>query len=192
MKRRTVLKFAAAVVLARRLIITGANCPAARSVHRAPCPRGGADIACRIIAQKCRSPASPCSWKIAPGERDYRQRSLAHAAADGYTVGFISNALTVNAILQPKLPFGRSDIVPVTRLLNIPLIMVVPPSMPVNSVKNWWRSPSPNLANSATHLGTAGPHASDGMVQTRERHNIVQSPTKASDQTAALAAGEFR
>ena len=85
-------------------------------------------------------------------------------------MGFISNALTVNAILQPKLPFDRSDIVPVTRLLNIPLIMVVPPSMPVNSVMNWWRSPSPSLANSTTHPGTAGPHASDGMVQTRERH----------------------
>jgi len=165
MKRRTVLKFAGAVALGAPLGSSQAQTYPSRQIRFIVpyAPGGGADIACRIIAQKMsESMGQPVLVENRPGASEIiGNEALAHAAPDGYTVGFISNALTVNAILQPKLPFDpERDIVPVTRLLTIPLIMVVPPSMPVNSVKELvaLAKSEPGKLNYAS-FGVAGPHA---------------------------------
>ena len=63
---------------------------------------------------------------------------VARAPADGYTLLVASNGLTVNPGLYPKLPFDvQKDFAPVSLVLSgAPYLLVVHPSLPVQSVKD--------------------------------------------------------
>lgn len=59
----------------------------------------------------------------------------AKAAPDGYTLLMGAVALVVSPYLYAKLPFDPlSDLVPVTQVNSAPLMLIVHPSLPVNSV----------------------------------------------------------
>lgn len=125
-------------------------------------PGGGADITCRMIAQKMQEiMGQSVIVENRPGASEIvGNEALARSAPDGYTVGFISNSLPINATLQPKLPFDvERDFIPVTRMVNVPLVMVVTPSLPVNSIKELvaMAKASPGKLNFAS-FGTGGPH----------------------------------
>jgi len=63
--------------------------------------------------------------------------AVARAAPDGYTM-LIGNTgpMTVNPVLQPKLPYDpQKDFHPVTWLVSAQMVLVVHPSLPVRSVK---------------------------------------------------------
>lgn len=63
--------------------------------------------------------------------------AVAKAAPDGYTL-LIGNTgpMTVNPVLQPKLPYDpRKDFHPVTWLVSAQMVLVVHPSLPARSVK---------------------------------------------------------
>jgi tripartite-type tricarboxylate transporter receptor subunit TctC len=65
-------------------------------------------------------------------------REVARAPADGYTLfqAVINNAL--NDVIAPDACCTLNDkLIPVTRLLTTPLVMVVHPSVPANSVKDY-------------------------------------------------------
>ena len=164
MRRRTVLKIAGAFALLAPLAPLHAQSYPSRPIRFIVpyAPGGGADIACRIIAQKMsESMGQPVLVENRPGASEIiGNEALARSAPDGHTVGFISNAMTINATLQPKLPFDpERDFIPVTRLVNIPLVMVVPPSLPVNSVKDLvaLAKAQPGKLNYAS-FGAGGPH----------------------------------
>lgn len=58
--------------------------------------------------------------------------------ADGYTLLFATPATTIGASLYKKLPFDfRRDAVPVAFVMQFPNVMVVPASMPVQSVQEF-------------------------------------------------------
>lgn len=60
---------------------------------------------------------------------------VARAAPDGYTMLMGATALVVSPYLYAKLPFDPlTDLVPVTQVNSAPLLLVVHPSLPVNSV----------------------------------------------------------
>jgi tripartite-type tricarboxylate transporter receptor subunit TctC len=60
----------------------------------------------------------------------------AKAEPDGYTLLMVNTALVVSPHLYAKLPFDPvSDFVPVTMVNSAPLLLVVHPSVPVQSVK---------------------------------------------------------
>ncbi len=165
MTRRTVLKFGSAFALLAPLAPLHAQSYPSRPIRFIVpyAPGGGADVACRIIAQKMsESMGQPVIVENRPGASEIiGNQALAQSAPDGHTVGFISNSLAINATLQPKMPFDpQRDIIPVTRLVNIPLIMVVPPSLPVNSVKELvaLAKAQPGKLNYAS-FGIGGPHA---------------------------------
>lgn len=63
---------------------------------------------------------------------------VARAPGDGYTLLVASNALTVNPGLYSKLPFdAQKDFAPVSLVLSgAPYLLVVHPSLPVQSVKD--------------------------------------------------------
>ncbi len=59
----------------------------------------------------------------------------AKAAPDGYTMLMGAVALVVSPYLYAKLPFDpMTDLVPVTQVNSAPLMLIVHPSLPVNSV----------------------------------------------------------
>ena len=62
---------------------------------------------------------------------------VARAAADGHTLLFGYATFTTTPFLQPKLPYDSvKDFAPITEIANQPLLLVVNPSVPVNTVKD--------------------------------------------------------
>ncbi|WP_348682716.1 Bug family tripartite tricarboxylate transporter substrate binding protein [Acidovorax soli] len=61
--------------------------------------------------------------------------AVAKAPADGYTLLLDATAFTVNPSLFPKLPFdANKDFAPISLVLQVPLLMVVPATSPFQSV----------------------------------------------------------
>jgi tripartite-type tricarboxylate transporter receptor subunit TctC len=60
---------------------------------------------------------------------------VVRSAPDGYTLLFISTANMINATFYKKLPFNfMRDIAPVIGIARVPIVLVVNPSIPVNTV----------------------------------------------------------
>jgi tripartite-type tricarboxylate transporter receptor subunit TctC len=63
--------------------------------------------------------------------------AVASAPADGYTILLSTSALNMNAALGVKTPFDvRTDLEPIVNGAHAPLILVVAPGLPVESVKD--------------------------------------------------------
>ena len=64
--------------------------------------------------------------------------AVAKAPADGYTLLLDATAFTVNPNLFPKLPFDAAkDFAPISLVLQVPLLMVVPANSPFQSVADF-------------------------------------------------------
>lgn len=62
----------------------------------------------------------------------------AKSPADGYTIVIASNQVTINPWLYAKLPFDiEKDFVPVAQAASVPMVLVVNPAVPANSVKEF-------------------------------------------------------
>ncbi len=101
-------------------------------------PGSGTDIVARLLGQKMAE-----SWGQ-PVVVDNRPSAgaivgidaIAKAAPDGYTFGIADTGpLALNPALYPKLPYDPvRDLAPVALIANLPFILVVNPSLPVNNV----------------------------------------------------------
>jgi len=60
---------------------------------------------------------------------------VAKANPDGYTLVLTSSSLAINHWLYPKIPYSPQDFSPVSLVAVSPLIVVVNPAVPANSVK---------------------------------------------------------
>jgi tripartite-type tricarboxylate transporter receptor subunit TctC len=106
-----------------------------------PFPPGNTtDIMTRLIAPKMSERlGQPVIVENKPGANSMiGAREVARAPADGYTLfqAVINNAL--NDVIAPDACCTLNDkLIPVTRLLTTPLVMVVHPSVPANSVREY-------------------------------------------------------
>jgi tripartite-type tricarboxylate transporter receptor subunit TctC len=101
-------------------------------------PGGGSDILGRLICAKITEELGQ-QFVIdnrPGGNAVIGTQLIARAAPDGYTIGVIDTALTMNPGLFAKLPYDSSrDFAPITLIASSPLILLVHPSVPVKSVK---------------------------------------------------------
>ena len=100
-------------------------------------PGGGTDIVARVVAQKfLENTGQTMIVENKPGGSEMiATEALARAAADGYTMGLVSNAFSINASLATKLPFDPvRDFIPVTPLVTVPFIFVVHPGVPAKTL----------------------------------------------------------
>ncbi|MFM9882140.1 MAG: Bug family tripartite tricarboxylate transporter substrate binding protein, partial [Burkholderiales bacterium] len=105
-----------------------------------PFPAGGsADLVARTVGQKFNeNTKQPFIVENRAGADTIIAMDLVkNAPADGYTVGYaIGSALTMNPTLYAKLPYDPvKDYVPVMVIANVPLALVVHPSVPVKNVQ---------------------------------------------------------
>ena len=101
-------------------------------------PGGATDVVARLVARKLTDRfGQPVLVDNRPGaSSNIAAQGVARAAADGYTLLFMSSTLVVNVSLYPKLPFNLlEDFVAVTPTVDMPCILSVHPSLPVKSVK---------------------------------------------------------
>jgi tripartite-type tricarboxylate transporter receptor subunit TctC len=100
-------------------------------------PGGAIDIYARTFAQKLTDKfGKPFVVENRPGAGTVlAANSVARAAPDGYTVLVSPSPLAINATLYKKLPYDTAnDFMPVAYIADIPLVLVVHPSLPVKSI----------------------------------------------------------
>lgn len=101
-------------------------------------PGGSTDVVARMLARKLgESFGQPVIVDNRPGaSSNIAAQHVARSPADGYTLLYMTSTLAVNASLYESLPFSLlQDFVAVTPVVDIPSILSVHPSLPVNSVK---------------------------------------------------------
>jgi tripartite-type tricarboxylate transporter receptor subunit TctC len=87
-------------------------------------------------------------------------QAIANSQPDGYTIGIVDSAFTINpSLFGAKLPYDtKRDFAPVCLLARTSLLLVVNPSLPVNSVKELValaKSKPSALSMATAGLGTA-------------------------------------
>lgn len=99
---------------------------------------GSTDVIARVVAQKM---ADGLGQSLVvdnrPGAGSINGTEMVvHAPPDGHTLLAVAASFTINPALHKKLPFDPvRDFTPVTQLATLPHILIVHPSVPVNSVK---------------------------------------------------------
>jgi len=102
-------------------------------------PGGGNDIIARLVGAKVQeSWGQPVVIDNKPGANSIiAAEFIAKSAPDGYTL--LVNAtggMSVNPVLYAKLPYDSlKDFVPISMVGSFPLVLVVHPSVPANSVQ---------------------------------------------------------
>ncbi len=156
---------------------------------------GPADIFARVLAQHL-SAETKQSFIIEdrPGAGSIIGTDVvAKSAPDGYTLLVMSNTHTTNESLMPNKPFQlMRDFVPVAGINSSDLVMVVPKTSPVKSVKEFidLAKKEPGKLNYASSgIGTPY-HMAGELFKAMAGINVVHVPYKASgDARNAVLAG---
>lgn len=100
---------------------------------------------------------------------------------DGYTLIVLPNAITINPHLYRKLPFDvAKDLAPVSQIGTSPLILVVHPSLPVRTTKDFLalaRTKPNELTNGSSGNGSLG-HLAGALLGLMTGTALVHVPYK--------------
>ena len=121
---------------------------------------------------------------------------VARAPKDGYTLFLPGSANIANAAINSKLPFDIiKDFAPIALVNNAAVILVVHPSLGVNSVKeliDLAKSKPGELSYASTGVGSA-PHFSGELLMQQTGAKLVHVPYPGSPQAATdLVAGRVQ
>lgn len=146
-------------------------------------PGGSNDIMGRLIGQKLQeSMGQQVLVDNRPGASGIVGTQLAaNAQPDGYTMLMMSLTLTVNPSLYRKLPYDtEKDLVPVTLVASAPLMLVVNPSLPVKSVKDFiaYAKANPGKLNFGSGGRGTTPHLAGEMLKTMAGVQMTHVPYK--------------
>jgi tripartite-type tricarboxylate transporter receptor subunit TctC len=189
MRRRTVLAALAAspVALATRGAFAQAAYPSQPIRIVVPFPAGGAtDIMARAAAQRLTE-----QWKAQvvvdnrPGAGgNVGSELVAKAPPDGYTLemGTVGTH-AINASLYAKMPYDHiRDFVPIVLVAAVPNVLVVHPSLPVNSVQELiaYIKANPGKVNFASSGNGTSIHLSGELFKVLTGVQITHIPYKGS------------
>jgi tripartite-type tricarboxylate transporter receptor subunit TctC len=119
----------------------------------------------------------------------------AQAAPDGYTLLLAYHQHTVNAALNPKLPYHPvNDFTPITQLTSAGLMLVVNPKSPVNNLAEfvqWTRTFQGSLNFGSAGIGSGG-HLAGELYKLMAKVKAEHIPYKGSGPAMAdLIAGQY-
>jgi tripartite-type tricarboxylate transporter receptor subunit TctC len=145
-------------------------------------PGGAIDIYARTYAQKLSEKfGKPFVVENRPGAGTVvAANSVARAAPDGHTVLVSPSPLAINATLYKKLPYDTAnDFTPVAYVADIPLVLVVHPSLPVKSVTDLikYAKDNPGLSYASSGTGTTL-HLSGEMLKSMTGIQMTHVPYK--------------
>lgn len=119
--------------------------------------------------------------------------AVANAEADGYTLGAVSTPYVFNPALYKTLPYDMKALRPVFLMTTSPLVLGVPASLPVKSVKDLvaLAKSKPGELNMASPGNTTGPHLAGELFQSVSGAKLQHVPYRGGPQsTTALLRGE--
>jgi tripartite-type tricarboxylate transporter receptor subunit TctC len=147
---------------------------------------GPADIYARFIAARMQDTlGQPVVVEDRPGAgsivgTDY----VAKSAPDGYTLLMMSNTHTVNETLIPQKPFDlMRDFAPISGVNYSDLLLVIHPSVPANSVKEFiaLAKSKPGAMNYASSGNGTPYHMAGELFKAMAGVDLVHIPHKGSD-----------
>jgi tripartite-type tricarboxylate transporter receptor subunit TctC len=146
-------------------------------------PGGGTDILSRMIAVELnKSWGQPVVIDNRPGAGGTLGTAVvAKAAGDGQTILVMPAGYAGNASLYKSLPYDQNrDLVPVSLLASGPLVLVVHPSLPVKSIKEFvaFVKARPGEINFGTPGAGTLPHLSAELFNSMNKIKMVQIPYK--------------
>ncbi|HET7158207.1 MAG TPA: tripartite tricarboxylate transporter substrate binding protein [Burkholderiales bacterium] len=106
---------------------------------------------------------------------------VAKSAPDGYTIILVSNSVSINPSLYPKLPYDTlRDLAPITTLASAPYILTVHPTLPVKSTKELiaLARSRPGELNYASGGSGTGPHMAMELLKQLTGTKLVHIPYK--------------
>jgi tripartite-type tricarboxylate transporter receptor subunit TctC len=110
---------------------------------------------------------------------------IARAAPDGHTVGMIDSAFVINPAVQEKLPYDTlKDFAPIALVRAAPLVLLVHPSMPVATVKEFLayaKARSGKLTYGSAGTGS-GQHLAGAQFHKAAALDITHIPYKGGGQ----------
>jgi tripartite-type tricarboxylate transporter receptor subunit TctC len=195
------VKLSAALLAAAALALAGvaaaqAQYPKGPVRMIVPFPPGGpTDITARTLGTRLGEVlGQPIVVDNRPGARGFIGiEAAARAAADGHTLLLASiGAVAINPVLYPKVPYDVfRDFAPVSLLVTVPIVVVVHPSVPVNSVPELIdyarRNPGKLAYGSAGSGGST--HLVAEMFKTRAGVDLLHVPYKGSAPAVADLVG---
>ena len=145
-------------------------------------PGGGTDVLARILAQKLADNlGQPVVVDNKPGGATMIGTELAaKSPPDGYTMVLASPSFTNNVALYPKLSYDpEKDFDAVTLVASVPLVLIVPPSLPVSNVTELiaLAKSKPGKLNYAMATGST-PHLAGEMLKVMGGIDVVAVPYK--------------
>jgi tripartite-type tricarboxylate transporter receptor subunit TctC len=147
---------------------------------------GPADIYARFIAARMQDTlGQPVVVEDRPGAGSIVGTDhVAKSAADGYTLLMMSNTHTVNETLIPTKPFElMRDFAPITGVNYSDLLMVIHPSVPANSLKEFiaLAKSKPGAMNYASSGNGTPYHMAGELFKAMAGVDLVHIPHKGSD-----------
>jgi tripartite-type tricarboxylate transporter receptor subunit TctC len=144
-------------------------------------PGGGADLVARVVA-------APLGERLGQqvvvenqpgGGTIIGTQIVAEAEPDGYTLLVGSPSLTINPSLRDDLPFDTlADLVPVGQMVNQPLVVVVNPAVPAETVEEllaYARDNPEEVAVGTPGVGSAG-HLATELMNLRAEVQLLHVP----------------
>lgn len=158
---------------------------------------GSADIMARILGQALTtSLGQAVITDNRPGAAGtIGADAVARSAPDGYTllVGSVSNVV-ISASTMPVMPYvATKDFAPVVLTAGIPLVLVVNPSLPVNSVKELiaYSKANPDKLSYASGGQGVSNHLAGELFNSMAGTNLIHVPYRGDGPgVAAVVAGE--
>src|SRR5690242_13889166 len=104
---------------------------------------------------------------------------VAHSPKDGYTIFQVNSAIITNAAISPRMPFDLiKDFAPIALVNAVTVVLVVPPSLGVNSVSELIalaKKKPGEILYASTGVGTQ-PHLAGALLAMRAGLNLVHVP----------------
>jgi tripartite-type tricarboxylate transporter receptor subunit TctC len=145
-------------------------------------PGGGPDITARHIAQRL---AEPLKQQVVVENRPGAGGTLAAAlvarsAPDGYTLLSVSSAHAAAAAIYAKLPYETRDLAGVIQTGSSKYVLVVPPSLKVNSVQQLLAEAkaNPGRINFSSAGVGSGTHFAAEIFKALAQVDVVHIPFK--------------
>ena len=142
-----------------------------------PFPAGSTtDAMARVLAERLgKSLGEPVIVENKPGANTIiGADTVAKAPPDGRTILLATDATyTINPLLYPKLPYKKSDLVPVSILAHIPAYVMVRATLPIQSLEELiaYAKANPGKLNYGSLGPGSGPHFVHRGIQARLRES---------------------
>jgi tripartite-type tricarboxylate transporter receptor subunit TctC len=117
---------------------------------------------------------------------------VAKSKPDGYTFLIGAAGVITNSFLNDKVPYADSDLIPVSMIAVSPSVIVVHPSSPFNSLKEFIefaRSQGKDGANFATAGSGSTPHFVIEMLKDASGANFTPIPFKSGQESVTAVLG---